>query len=85
MSRKKAYASIAPLCTVRPVPFEPEMYPGCHHLFDDEYDKFRALWPRFNAKKAAAETERKWKRFLAGESVGLPSSEHEQGVLYGSL
>jgi hypothetical protein len=73
--RKGSYKGIAPLC--RPRPALGTIYEGCHAFSHRNPDAFRALFPDWNPKRAAAETERRWKRFLAGESVGLPSTEPE--------
>jgi len=72
---KGPYTSIAPLCSVRPD--GNTIYEGCHRFSHRDPSAFRARFPDFNPRKAARETQRAWKRFLAGESVGLPSTEHE--------
>jgi len=84
-SRKGSYKTIAALCTVRP-DGKGGVWPGCHHLHDREYDKFRALFPTFSATKAARECERAWQTFLrdaneASESRSRPRrGPHQEGT-----
>ncbi len=79
--RKQDYKTIAPLCTVRPAtPTElaikgAEMWPGCHHLFDEAQDLFRAYYPMFNAAKAARECEKAWRRFCATPPAAVPRED----------
>jgi hypothetical protein len=72
---KKSYKTIAALCSPRPEGCG--VYEGCHAFSHRDPAGFRARFPDFNPKKAAAATEKAWRKFLAGESVGLPSTEHE--------
>ncbi len=67
-SLKGGYKTIAPLCNARPS--EAGIYPGCHYLFDEEQDRFRATFPTYKPNRAARETERKWQAFLRGELAG---------------
>lgn len=68
--RKKGYKTIAPLCTVR---FAGEggveVWPGCHHLLDEQPEKFRRLFPEFNAKRAARATEKRWLAFCRSSTT----------------
>lgn len=76
--RKQGYKTITSLCRPRFATAEEirdgevaanGMWPGCHSVFDTAPAKFRARFPEFNAKKAARETERRWQRFLKGETA----------------
>ena len=48
---------------------------GCHAFSHRDPAGFRARFPDWNPRKAARATQRTWLKFLAGESVGLPSTE----------
>jgi hypothetical protein len=69
-SRRGSYKGIAPLCGVRPWKVEgiSAIYEGCHTLSHRDPAEFRARYPEFSAKKAAAMTERNWRKFLASSS-----------------
>jgi hypothetical protein len=69
-SRKGEYRTIAPLCGVRPNLARPDgaAYPGCHHLYDEESETFRSMFPTFDAKRAARETQSAWLKFYEAAS-----------------
>jgi hypothetical protein len=69
---KGPYMSIAPLCGVRPCP-DGSVNQGCHRMYDEFPETFRALFPTFNAKRAARETQRKWLAFCSATIT--PSTE----------
>ena len=71
--RKGNFKGIAPLC--RPRPEGSMIYEGCHAFSHRDPAGFRARFPDWNPRKAARATQRTWLTFLAGESVGLPSTE----------
>jgi len=73
MGKKQGYKSIAPLC--RPRHDGSTIYEGCHAASHRDPAAFRARFPDWNPRKAARATQKNWLKFLAGESVGLPSTE----------
>jgi hypothetical protein len=74
--RKGGYTTIAPLCAVRIGP-SGHLYQGCHATFDEHPVEFKRLYPDFSAKKAAAITERNWRKFL--NSAVSPEREPSNG------
>lgn len=61
-SRKGHFTGIAPLCGIRPSD-DGGIYEGCHHFLHRDPEAFRARFPEFNAKRAAASTQRSWLTF----------------------
>jgi hypothetical protein len=73
--RKGSFKEIAPLC--RPHLRRGETYEGCHAFSHRDPAGFRARYPKFSPTKAAAITERNWRKFLS--SAVSPEREPSNG------